>query len=144
LVITSYRRKKFVSTFEDDSLKLSQSLFAGVVNTFAALDLLSTVMVAHASAVNDSWPLTTLPHFGNIASKALSMSAAINVWSVMLVDGVEKRREWEDYAAEHLHIHVNETLHLMETDVNYGGEIPWDIPRQFTLHDDENPVPYES
>jgi hypothetical protein len=132
---------KFQSMFHDDASKLGQSLYGGVINAFATMDLLSTVMVTHARSANETWPLTTLPYYGNIVSKMLSMSVAINVWTVMLVDGNEQRSQWEEYAWNHRSF-VNETLAIMESDPTYFGDIPWNVPMKPNLHDDNNPLPY--
>jgi hypothetical protein len=132
----------FQSIFHDDSSKLSEALFTGVMNTFASMDLLSTVMVTHARAANEQWPFTTLPYFGNIAAKMLSMSTAITVASMMLVDGADQRKQWEEYAWKHGRKYVNETLHLMATDANYRGEIPWDVPLVYSIHSANNTVSY--
>jgi hypothetical protein len=135
-------RNLFRATFNDDALKLSESLFSGVMNTFASLDLLSTVMVSHARTANDSWPFTTLPHFPIVAAKTLSMSAAVSVAATMLIDGAYQRKQWEKYAWKYGRSLVNETLHIMQTDFNYFGEIPWNVPLTYSVHDDYNPIPY--
>jgi hypothetical protein len=132
---------KFQSMFHDDASKLGQSMYGGVIHVFGSLDLLSTMMVTHAHSANETWPLTTLPHYGIIASKILSLSAAFNIWTTMLVNGTEQRLQWEEYAWDHRSF-VNETLHIMETDPAYSGEIPWNISMKQSLHDDYNEIPY--
>jgi hypothetical protein len=136
--------KKFQITFDDDSTKLSNALFASVMNTLASMDLLSTVIVAHAKASNETWPFVTLPHFGNIASKTLSMSSAISFCTVVLVNGTLQRHRWEEYAWGKMQTTINETFQIMETDVKYQGEIAWNSTFPYMLHDDYNPLAYES
>jgi hypothetical protein len=132
---------KFQTMFHDDAQKLNQGLRSNLLNIIASLDLLSTVTITHASGSGEKFPFTTVPHFANIASKTLSMSAAINVISHVFVDGQEQRMEWEDYAWKNQYI-VNESLRIMETDPNFHGDVPWNISIIESLHGDYDPVPY--
>jgi hypothetical protein len=132
---------KFQTLFEDDASKLGQSLNGNVVNALSSLDLMSTIMVANARSANNEFPTASIPYFGNVASKVLSMSVAINLWILMLVDGIEERLKWEEYAWSQRSF-VNETLLLMKTDPNYSGDIPWNISMKPSIHDDYNPIPY--
>jgi hypothetical protein len=133
---------KFQTMFRDDASKVGQSLYGSVMDAFGTMDVLSTMMVTHANSANETWPLTTLPHYGNVVSKILSMSVAFNVWTVVLVDGTEQRLRWEEYSWNQRSF-VNETLRIMNTDPAYSGKIPWNIPTYRSLHDaDNNPLPY--
>jgi hypothetical protein len=132
---------RFQSMFRDDASKLSQALNTNILNMFGSLDLLSTIMVTHSNAADETFPFTTIPHFANIASKLLSMSAALTLITQILVDGKKQRLKWENYAWKHRSI-VNNTLEMMETDPNYYGNVPWNISTVKSLHGDFEPVPY--
>jgi hypothetical protein len=132
---------KFEGMFDDDASKLGLSLYANVMTTFGSLELLATTMITHADAANETWPLSTIPHFGNVASKVLSMSAAINLWNVISINGTQERLQWEEYAWQRRSF-VNETIQIMETDPTYSGEMPWNIPMKKQIHDDHDTLPY--
>jgi hypothetical protein len=133
--------KKFQSMFEDDATKLGQSLYGNVINVLSSLDLISTLMVANARAANEEFPFTKIPSFGNIATKTLSTSIATNLWTVPLIDGLQERIRWEEYAWNHRSF-INETLQTMTTDPNYYGDIPWNISMKQSLHGDYHDIPY--
>jgi hypothetical protein len=134
---------KFESAYQDYAHKVAQSMYGGVMNTFATLDLLGTIMVTHASSANEVWPYQTLPNFANIVAKMLTGSAGITIWSMMLVNGTEERVQWEKYASAKQADHINTTLQMMETDPNYYGTIPYDVPIVKEIHDGSLiPVPY--
>jgi hypothetical protein len=134
-------RSKFRIMFEDDASKLGQSLYGNIINAASIVDLFATMMITNARAANDEYPFTSIPYFGNLASKYLSLSISINIWSVMLVNGTEQRSRWENYAWSQ-RFHVNETLKAMESDPNYRGEVPWNISMNPSIHDDNDNVPY--
>jgi hypothetical protein len=132
---------KFRTIFEDDSSKLGESVYGNVINALASLDLMSTMMVANARAAGNEFPTSSTPYFANVASKILSMSVALTLSTTMLVDGIQQRLQWEEYAWNH-RTFVNESLQIMETDPAYSGEIPWNITMKPSIHDDDNPIPY--
>jgi hypothetical protein len=136
---TEYQR--FEDMFRDDALKLNQGLNSNTLNVFGSMDLLSTLLVAQAHSAGEKFPFTTLPHYANIASKILSMSAAISLWTDMLVDGIEQRLQWEEYAWERRSL-VNETLTIMDTDPNFHGDIPWNVSMVESLQGDYDPILY--
>jgi hypothetical protein len=134
---------KFQTAYNDYAYKIGQSMYSGVLNTFATLDLLSTVMVTHAGSANETWPYTTLPNYANVVAKMLSQSAGITIWSMMLVNGTDGRQQWETYVASKQVQHVANTLGMMETDPNYYGTIPYDVPIVPEIHDGSLiPLPY--
>jgi hypothetical protein len=136
-------KAKFQSSYKDYAHKVGQSMYSGVINTLATLDLLATIQVTHAASANESFPYTTLPNFANVVAKMLSRSAGINIWSVMLVNGTEARQQWETYVATKQEEHVTNTLKVMETDPNYYGAIPYEVPIVPEIHDgDLQPLPY--
>ena len=141
IYLQNSEQRKFHDTYNDDAAKVAESIYGGVINTFATLDALSTLALATADAANATFPSTTIPHFANHAAKSLSMSAGFLVSLTMLVDGKKERRGWENYAWEHRSI-VNETLHIMEHDPNYIGTIPWNVTMKEPIHSDYDIVPY--
>ena len=61
-------------------------------------------------------------------------------WTFLIVEA-DQRKAWEEYAWSNRYI-VNETLRIMETDPNYYGPIPWDVPLKYSIHSDYTDVPY--
>jgi hypothetical protein len=132
-------RSQFSENFQEDADKVMQSIGASVENTFAAMDLFSTMMISHAISTNQSWPFVTIPHYGNKVSKMFSMSTGLSMWSMMVVES-DQRQDWEDYAWANRGI-VNESLEILSTDVNYRGPIGWDVPLERSIHSDDGPLP---
>jgi hypothetical protein len=138
--IKDSEKSKFHENFNDDAFKVMQTVGASVENTFAALDLLSTTMVSHAISSNESWPFVTIPHFGNKVSKIITMSAGLSLCTTVVVEA-DQREEWEKYSWANRGI-VNESLQILSTDVNYRGQIGWDVPLNPSIHSDYGPVYY--
>jgi hypothetical protein len=132
-------QSKFNEYFQEDGDKVMQSIGASVENTFAAMDLFSTMMISHAISTNQSWPFVTIPHYGNKVSKTFSMSVGMSMSSMMIVES-DQRKEWEDYAWANRGM-VNESLEILSTDVNFRGPIAWDVPLLQSIHSVDGPIP---
>ena len=130
---------KFRDNFTSDAIKIFEAIGSGIESSFAVLDLMSTTLVSHAQAANETWPFVTLPNYANRASKTLAISNGIALFLSVLVKP-EQRLAWEEYAWQNRWI-VNESLHVMKTDSNYRGPVFWGIPLSREVYDVES-IPY--
>jgi hypothetical protein len=118
-LIQNAQQKAFRTSFNQNSIKVLQTIPSVLENSISSLDMMATAVVSHASSTNMTWPFVTIPDFPNRAAKALSSFFGVSLYFVVLVQPAE-RYQWEQYTADHRHI-VNDTLRFMSKDKSFYG-----------------------
>jgi hypothetical protein len=119
ILIRNAQQKAFRTAFNQNSIKVLQSISRVLENSISSLDMIATAAVSHASSSNLTWPYVTIPDFPNHAAKALSSCFGLSLYFVVLVQP-DQRNQWENYTAANSHI-VNDSLRFMSNDKNFYG-----------------------
>lgn len=141
-----FSRRAELARFEDhivnDANKLLDAIRTTIENTVGSLDSLSTTIVAHANATNQTWPFVTMSQFANCASKSLSVSVNFKLIVSNVVSN-EQRLDWESYSWDNSGW-INHSLNVQQTDPNFFGEIIWNAERSREIYGTYGQSPYNS
>jgi hypothetical protein len=132
---------KFQNQFKQSVHKVLESIGTKVESTFAALDVLATSIVSHASSTNQTWPNVTIADFAVRAAKTRSVSLGIFIETANVVQ-YEQRMGWEEYGWEHKDW-INASLEIQKTDENYYGPTIWNTTADRSIYGDYGPIPYD-
>ena len=93
-------QSQFEAVFQQDALKVFESIRNSIDNTLMPLDNLAVALVSHAKALNATWPFVTLDDFAVRIAKVLPLTDAILI-AVLPVVTPENRLQWENYSRTH-------------------------------------------
>lgn len=117
--VKGQEERAFEDQFEEDSLKVLESIGTSLDFTLGAVDSFIVNEVSFAESHNWTWPFVTIPHFAVAASKLRSLTKAKVVSQYPLVQESE-RFEWEAYSVANEEW-VNEGLETQKNDVTFEG-----------------------
>lgn len=118
--VSQAEERAFEDQFNEDSLKVLESIGTTLDFTLGAVDSFVVNEVSYAQSLNWTWPFVTFPDFAVSASKLRSLSKAVVVSQYPLVLESE-RAQWEAYSVEHEEW-VNKGLETQKNDATFEGE----------------------
>eukprot|EP00538_Stauroneis_constricta_P012517 CAMPEP_0119553812 /NCGR_PEP_ID=MMETSP1352-20130426/6472_1 /TAXON_ID=265584 /ORGANISM="Stauroneis constricta, Strain CCMP1120" /LENGTH=1218 /DNA_ID=CAMNT_0007600295 /DNA_START=114 /DNA_END=3770 /DNA_ORIENTATION=+ len=127
---SSSEEEQFEEQFAEYANKILEDIGDTMRDTLQALDLLSSEVASSAQqqqlllpqGQNHQWPRVTVPTFGLLAAKTISLSK-IKVLVMCVIITAKTRNEWQNYTAQVGRSWVDETVDILETDSNYYGPI---------------------
>ena len=111
--------RAFEDQFEEDSLKVLESIGTNLDFTLGAVDSFVVNEVSFAQSHNWTWPFVTFPDFAVTASKLRSLSKAVVVSQYPFVPE-SQRFEWEDYTVKN-DWWVDKGLETQKNDATFEG-----------------------
>lgn len=109
----------FENQFEEDALKVLESIGTSLDFTLGAVDSFVINEVSHAKSLNMTWPFVTIPDFAVEASKLRSLTKAVVVSQYPYVLESE-RYAWENYSVTN-EAWVEDGLKTQKEDTNFHG-----------------------
>lgn len=133
--VSNMERVEFETSFEDDTIKIYESLRTSMDTKLEAVDSLAMLMVSSARERNETWPYTVLPDFASKAAKMRILSNAIALQQYQYVTE-ENRVDWERFAKSN-EGWVQDAIDVVRTDTTFRG------PNKETIEDYPNPNDYD-
>jgi hypothetical protein len=122
--ITRGEKSQFETKFNNDAVKVLESVGSSLHRTLGLLDSLAVTYVSYAQSQNDTWPFVALPNFGARMAKVLPLTDAFAINMAPIVHP-ETRREWEEFSLQNDEW-VNQSIALQETWDGFYGPIHYD------------------
>lgn len=111
--------RAFKDQFDEDSLKVLESIGTSLDFTLGAVDSFTVNEVSFAESHNWTWPFVTIPNFAVSASKLRALTKAKVVSQYPLVQE-NQRDDWEAYSVAN-EGWVNDGLQTQKNDVTFEG-----------------------
>lgn len=112
-------QRAFEDQFEEESLKVLESIGTSLDYTLGAVDSFVVNEVSVAKALNWTWPFVTIPDFAVGASKLRGLTRATIVGQYPLVTDAT-RYKWENYSMAN-EWWVDEVLEVQRNDETFLG-----------------------
>jgi hypothetical protein len=110
---TNAETDEFEKQFNEDAIKVLQSLGESLDKAIAGVDAMVLNMLSYARDTNQTWPYVTIPDFEARSAKFLALTNAVVFLQFMLITP-ETRDKWEAYTAEHGRVWTEQSIEYLK------------------------------